>query len=116
MPRAEFNRRTNAELVCRALHQLDIPAEVNERHDIVVQGQKVSGSAFKLVNNRAYHHGTMLIDSQLDLLRQVLNVQKVRVVFEGCKINYFNIIITQGWLEKSRCGERSKLSHTAPRI
>lgn len=37
----------------------------------------VSGSAFKLVNKRAYHHGTMLIDAQLGNLRGVLGSKKV---------------------------------------
>lgn len=42
MPRAVFDRRTNVELICRALHALDIPALVNERHDIVLDGKKIS--------------------------------------------------------------------------
>jgi len=42
MPREVFDRRTNVELICRALHELDIPASVNERHDIVVDGKKIS--------------------------------------------------------------------------
>lgn len=38
----------------------------------------MSGSAFKLVNKRAYHHGTMLIDAKLGDLRGVLGSQRVR--------------------------------------
>lgn len=41
MPRNEFQRDKNAELVARALHHLDIPARVNERHDIVVDNYKI---------------------------------------------------------------------------
>ena len=37
----------------------------------------VSGSAFKLVNARAYHHGTMLIDAKLQDLKGVLSNEKV---------------------------------------
>ncbi|KAI9105690.1 hypothetical protein DFS34DRAFT_575123, partial [Phlyctochytrium arcticum] len=72
MPREEFERKTSAQLVCRALHQLDIPASVNERYDLVIADRKISGSAYKLVNNRAYHHGTMLIDSDLAALGRYL--------------------------------------------
>ena len=83
----------------RALHGLDIPASVNERNDICVDKFKmsppsrrdcqfvqsltllasfhVSGSAFKLVNARAYHHGTMLIDAKLGDLRGVLGNSRV---------------------------------------
>jgi len=37
----------------------------------------VSGSAYKIVKDRAYHHGTMLISSQLSTLGDVLHVSKV---------------------------------------
>ncbi|KAI8822582.1 putative lipoate-protein ligase A [Fimicolochytrium jonesii] len=83
MPRDVFDRRTNAELVTRALLQLDIPASVNERHDIVVDGKKVSGSAYKLVNTKAYHHGTMLIDSDLKALGTFLKPPPKNLVGKG---------------------------------
>lgn len=41
-------------------------------------GVHVSGSAFKLVNARAYHHGTMLIDAKLGDLKGVLGNSRVR--------------------------------------
>ncbi|KAJ3189107.1 Biotin/lipoate A/B protein ligase [Gaertneriomyces sp. JEL0708] len=83
MPRDQFVRRTNAELICRALHQLDIPAHVNERNDILIHDDKVSGSAYKLVNARAYHHGTMLIDSDLHALGQYLRAPAKNLVSKG---------------------------------
>ncbi|GJJ77224.1 lipoate---protein ligase [Entomortierella parvispora] len=85
MPRAVFDRRTNVDLICRALHELDIPAIVNERHDIVLDGKKVSGSAFKLIQHRSYHHGTMLIDTDLSTLGQYLrvNANKTSLITKG---------------------------------
>ncbi|KAJ3357741.1 Biotin/lipoate A/B protein ligase [Allomyces javanicus] len=82
-PRESFTRRKNAELVTRALHHLDVPAAVNDRHDIVVDGRKVSGSAFKLTSRRAYHHGTMLIDANLTSLRKYLKIDRPRLVTKG---------------------------------
>ncbi|RKP07931.1 hypothetical protein THASP1DRAFT_9234, partial [Thamnocephalis sphaerospora] len=102
MPREAFTRRANVEMMARALHQLDIPAAVNERHDLVVDQRKislidaarlalcpspcfrhVSGSAFKLVAKRAYHHGTMLIDTDLVGLGQYLHSEKTGLVTKG---------------------------------
>ena len=40
--RTEFDRTTNAELVSSALKKLSIPAYVNERNDICVDGFKMS--------------------------------------------------------------------------
>ena len=37
----------------------------------------VSGSAYKIVKDRAYHHGTMLISTRLDTLGELLKVRKV---------------------------------------
>ncbi|KAG0299837.1 Biotin/lipoate A/B protein ligase [Dissophora globulifera] len=82
MPREVFDRRTNVELICRALQELDIPAVVNERHDITVDGKKIR-SAFKLIQRRAYHHGTMLIDTDLSSLGQYLKVDRSSLVTKG---------------------------------
>ena len=38
----------------------------------------ISGSAYKIVNKRAYHHGTMLISSNLRTLGDLLSTDKVR--------------------------------------
>ncbi|CDH59247.1 lipoyltransferase and lipoate-protein ligase [Lichtheimia corymbifera JMRC:FSU:9682] len=84
MPREAFSRRVNAELVSRALEELDIPAYVNDRHDIAVDGFKVSGSAYKIINKRAYHHGTMLIDADTATLKGCLSKKgKTGIVSKG---------------------------------
>lgn len=70
-------------MVCKALRRLNIPAEVNHRYDIEIDGRKVSGSAYKLVSTRAYHHGTMLIGSNLSLLTKYLNPKKKDLVGGG---------------------------------
>ncbi|TCD63961.1 Biotin/lipoate A/B protein ligase [Steccherinum ochraceum] len=76
LPRAAFDRRVTAKTVTAALTRLAIPdAHVNARNDICVREYKVSGSAYKIVNSRAYHHGTMLIGSDLGALGSLLRVQ-----------------------------------------
>lgn len=99
-PTKDFTRDKHAEMVAAALRKLGIhSARVNERHDIIygpssadnqlrtgnlgldqaaVQDKsntyplKVSGSAYKLTRGRALHHGTCLLSSNLDLIRQLL--------------------------------------------
>lgn len=75
--KTNFDRHVFAELVCRAVNAIAPPAKhicVTERGDIVTKDSrlKVSGSAYKLAKGRFYHHGTMLLDSNLDVLRQLL--------------------------------------------
>ena len=79
MPRTEFARRTYAEMVVRAMERLHIHGcRVTERGDIVVvkaeEGYKVSGSAYKVSKDMAYHHGTMLLGSNLIELRKALRI------------------------------------------
>lgn len=53
VPRLQFERRINAELVARALVNLHIPAQVNERNDICVEGFKMSCSAISFISHDA---------------------------------------------------------------
>ena len=72
MPRDAFKRSISADMVARALRSLDIPAKVNHRFDIVIDEKKISGSAYKIANCKSYHHGTMLIDTDLSQLENAL--------------------------------------------
>lgn len=91
-PAAKFSRDKHAEMVTMAIREVNPRARVNERHDIVLdQGSvmeesdwpdtadmhrtifhpnseektplKVSGSAYKMIRQRALHHGTCLLAS-----------------------------------------------------
>jgi lipoate-protein ligase A len=44
VPKDIFDRRPNAELITRALRSLGVPAEVNHRSDITLEGSKMSTS------------------------------------------------------------------------
>jgi lipoate-protein ligase A len=41
----------------------------------------VSGSAYKIIQHRAYHHGTMLISSSLGELGKALKTSSVRLSY-----------------------------------
>ncbi|KAF4619137.1 hypothetical protein D9613_004797 [Agrocybe pediades] len=62
----------------------------------------VSGSAYKIVTKRSYHHGTMLLSTELDTLGNVLRPQKENIVTKGvdsvrspvCNLKRHNSTIT----------------------
>ncbi|KAH7916793.1 hypothetical protein BJ138DRAFT_1139170 [Hygrophoropsis aurantiaca] len=83
VPRTTFDRRATAQIILRAVRELGIDANVNERNDICVGKEKMSCSAYKIVNNRAYHHGTMLISTRLDALGNLLRSNKETMVTKG---------------------------------
>lgn len=49
------------------------PLQINKRYDLTLFGDKVSGSAYKIEKERAYHHATLLLNSDLAQLSRALN-------------------------------------------
>ena len=60
--------------VVNALRGLGLRAEASGRNDILVEGRKVSGTAQRLLNGRILHHGTLLFDTNPDMVAGALRV------------------------------------------
>jgi lipoate-protein ligase A len=58
--------------ILSTLQQLGIPAQLTERNNIVVDGKKVSGTSQHTNMRRMLSHGTLLFDSDLEMLERVL--------------------------------------------
>eukprot|EP00043_Microstomoeca_roanoka_P009254 m.88124 g.88124 ORF g.88124 m.88124 type:complete len:358 (+) comp14529_c0_seq2:125-1198(+) len=66
----EFNARIVGS-VLRKVFQLE--ADITPRRsDIFVKGHKISGSAFRLKGNAAYHHCTLLLNADVENIRRYL--------------------------------------------
>lgn len=61
--------------VIRVLNSLGVPAEFNSRNDIAIDGKKFSGNAQLVYKNRVLHHGTIMFNSKLDDVHNVLKVK-----------------------------------------
>lgn len=62
-PLKDFHRDTFATLISKALISLNIKASVNERHDVIVDGKKIS-SRFNLVLIFLCTYPDLLINSE----------------------------------------------------
>ncbi len=60
-------------IVTAALQQLGLDAACSGRNDILVSGRKVSGTAQHRSGSRILHHGTLLFDSDPDMIAGSLN-------------------------------------------
>eukprot|EP01027_Heterolobosea_sp_BB2_P001677 GEZU01002504.1.p2 GENE.GEZU01002504.1~~GEZU01002504.1.p2 ORF type:complete len:118 (+),score=32.97 GEZU01002504.1:136-489(+) len=81
-PRAQFDKSVNNGIIISALRNLfNIHAEASGRNDIIISDskRKISGSAFKQTNDRAFHHGTLLINVDLAGLQKYLNPDKKKL-------------------------------------
>ena len=83
-------RVDNNKVLVRALESIGIHTELSDRNDIFYNGKKVSGSAYQASlgkkdgsGRKTLHHGTMLLDADLNSLRKYLNPKKEFLVSKG---------------------------------
>jgi len=62
-----------------ALNKIGIPAKMEGRNDILVGSKKISGLAQYIRGSRICVHGSLLYDTDLDLLANVLNVDEGKI-------------------------------------
>ncbi len=88
-PTAAYSQEENFRIVIAALQRLGIQAERSGRHDILVTTplgkRKISGNAFKHTRERCFHHGTLLIDADLDRLARYLTPESERLNARGTR-------------------------------
>ena len=71
--------------VIRALENIGIHARLSGRNDLVVGERKVSGNAQTIFCGRILHHGTLLIDADLDRAQKVLRVREEKFISKSAK-------------------------------
>lgn len=83
--RNNYSKERNNKIIVDAIASFGVEAEASGRNDIVVEGKKISGSAFKLTGEKAFHHGTLLIDADLTKLPNYLTPDKRKLMAKGIK-------------------------------
>lgn len=71
------------EVILRAVRKLGVPAERSGRNDILADGGKISGNAYYETDGRCYHHGTLMVDVNLEELTKYLTVSKEKLKSKG---------------------------------
>ena len=70
--REAYREEQAYEMVFHALETFDIRAEKTGKSNLSVAGRKFSGNAFSFRKGRAMHHGTLLLNTDLDRLGRYL--------------------------------------------
>lgn len=68
-----------------ALNKMGIPAAKRRNSDIAIGEQKISGSAQTIKKGRVLHHGTLLFDSDLSLLKKLLKPTEGKITSKSVK-------------------------------
>lgn len=78
-----------------ALERLGVPSKMSERNDIECEGGKFSGNAQHAEGGRILHHGTLLFDTDFDIMEAVLKVDKEKLAYravKSCRSRVVNLI------------------------
>ena len=77
MPNKLYDKKKHLQTIIDALENISINAEINDRNDIITkignQPYKLSGSAYRETKHTSFHHGTLLIQSDLPALERYLH-------------------------------------------
>lgn len=78
-----FNIEKQLKVIIEAVKLLGINAEFSGRNDIIAEGRKFSGNAFYYDEDNCYHHGTLLVSSEMTKLAKYLQVSKEKIKSKG---------------------------------
>src|SRR5699024_1390957 len=71
--------------VVEALNQIGVPAKLEGRNDLLVEGRKFSGNAQFATKGRMFNHGTLMFDSEIEHVVAALNVKSEKIQSKGIK-------------------------------
>ena len=81
----DYNVAKQLEVILAALSKLGIKGEKTGRNDLTVDGKKFSGNAFYESAGKCYHHGTLLVDVNMDDRGRFLTVSRDKLESKGIK-------------------------------
>lgn len=71
--------------VVKALNNINVPAELIGRNDLLVEGRKISGNAQFATKGRMFSHGTLMFNSEIEHVVSALNVSEEKIKSRGIK-------------------------------
>ena len=83
MRQEDYDLDRQFDVILTACRNLGIRAEKSGRNDLLAEGCKFSGNAFYHSQGRSYHHGTLLVDADMDKLSRYLTPSKAKLAAKG---------------------------------
>ena len=79
----DYDVSRQLDVILQALAQLGIAAQKSGRNDLTADGRKFSGNAFYESGGHCYHHGTLMMDVNREMLGQYLQVSASKLASKG---------------------------------
>jgi lipoate-protein ligase A len=83
MPLASYDKIAVGNWVISVLQELSIAGTQNDRGDLIYRGKKFSGNAYRVSRGRVLHHGTLLIEADLQGIHGLLGPMKGSYTSKG---------------------------------
>ena len=83
LPESDFDLNRQLKVIQHACGKFNITAEFSGRNDLLVDGMKFSGNAFYHTGDAAYHHGTFLVNADMDKLSRYLSPSAAKLKSKG---------------------------------
>lgn len=83
MQEEDYDLNKQLSVISEAGRLTGITVERSGRNDLLVQGCKFSGNAFYHSQGHAYHHGTLLVDADMEKLSRYLTPSKAKLESKG---------------------------------
>lgn len=85
MSHEDYDIERQHAVIARACEMAGIKCEVSGRNDLLVDGRKFSGSAFYHTKWKSFHHGTILVDTNKDKMKEYLTPPAAKLESKGVK-------------------------------
>ncbi|WP_392566970.1 lipoate--protein ligase [Utexia brackfieldae] len=83
----DYNKTISTQIILNALHSFGLTVSASGRNDLILhtpEGEKkISGSAYKETLDRGFHHGTLLLNADLNRLADYLNPDPKKLQAKG---------------------------------
>ncbi len=83
MREEDYDLMRQLSVIRKACALCGIETEISGRNDVLADGRKFSGNAFYRHEGRAYHHGTLLVDTDGEAMLRYLSPSKAKLEAKG---------------------------------
>jgi lipoate-protein ligase A len=85
LPRAQYDLTRQLNVVREAVAMFGIDCAFSGRNDLLAEGRKFSGNAFRYTANGALHHGTVMVRVDPEKMGRYLQVSAAKLAARGVK-------------------------------
>lgn len=109
----DYDLNKQLSVIEKACSYAGIHVERSGRNDLLANGHKFSGNAFYHAQGKAYHHGTLLVNANMEKLSRYLTPPKAKLESKGVASVRSRVINLKDLAPELTCGKLSSMMKDA---